>query len=316
MITQYSFPKFNWIDVQSPKTEDLSILREDFGLSYDIINDLAEPLSDTRSTLSGNQMYLTFHVPSLISLYETPKWQEIDIIITEDHLITISYESINALQALRKELEIEVTLKRSLDISLESFLSGLIIKVHTDLRTLIAAINDHQRKIDEQIFDPTSNARYFKIKNSSIQHNERTMVQTISETGRILFSLNQSIAEQRHTLRYMPNHPFHSLQSLKKIWERELEHTADQTKAQYDLYHDLRRTNEELLSSRQNAVMRKLTLIAFITSPLTIVAGLFGMNMGNIPFTDTLYGFWIVMGIMFIVMITSVLILKAKGWFE
>ena len=300
MIAEYSLNNFKWIDVQAPTEAELQLLRSEYGLDFNIVKDLSEPISDTRVVSFDNQHYLAFHHTTTESLSHKPRWQEIDIIVLDNLVITVVYEPFKSIAALRQELDIEKTLKHEVTLTKEQFLTGLVIKVHQDLRMLTAAINSNQRNIEEQIFNG----------------GERQMVRTISETGRVLFNLNQTIAEQRHLLKFLPTAMKKELANLTYVWERELEHTGDQVKAQYDLYHDLRRTNEELLTTKQNEVMRKLTLVAFITSPLTILAGIFGMNTRAIPFIGSQHDFWIVIGIMVTVIIITMLTLKSKGWFE
>jgi magnesium transporter len=304
MITEYKLPNFRWIDVQEPHNKELGILRDSYGVHYEILKDLNEPTSDTRIMSWDEQVYFTFHITSTLSLENQPEWLEIDIIIVGDTLITVTYDNIPAVTEIRRELEIEETLGHNLSLKMDQFLVGLIIRLHKDLRILIAALNAHQRRIDNLIFNGA----------------ERQMVRTISETGRILFSVNQTLAEQRHVVKFLPttlnSEQLEFLAGLLRRWQRELEHTEDQTRSQYDLYHDLRRTNEELLATKQNEVMRKLTLVAFITSPLTILAGIFGMNTRNVPLIGSENDFWLVLGIMAIIVCVTMIILYTKGWFD
>lgn len=304
MITEYSLPNLTWLDVQQPTSDELNILRDKYHLGFEIAKDLSEPISDTRLINHNNQIYFSFHLVSTLALDNEPDWLEIDIIIIDKTIVTVIYDNLQAITSLRQELEIEETLNHKVSTTQEEFLTGIIIKLHKNLRILLAAVNSHQRNIDRKIFSGQ----------------ERKMVRTISETGRILFNLNQTIAEQSHVIKFLPGLlPIGNAKRLKPFfqhWQRELEHTRDQTRAQYDLYHDLRRTNEELLSTKQNEVMRKLTLVAFITSPLTIMAGIFGMNTRNIPFIGLSYDFWLIIGVMVVIVIFTIAALKYKGWFE
>ncbi len=304
MITEYQLSKFKWVDIQQPDEKELALLRDRYHLSFEILNDLNEPISDTRIMTTSDQVYFAFHVVSTLSLKNQPEWLELDVIIIGDTLFTVVYKSLPAIDKIREELEIEEVLKQQVSASMEQFLIGLIAKIHQDLRIIIQALNSHLRRIETQIFNDA----------------ERQMVRTISETGRILFSLNQTISEQNHVVKFLPtiitNAGLEEKTSFFYHWQREVEHTADLTKAQYDLYHDLRRTNEELLATKQNEVMRKLTLVAFITSPLTILAGIFGMNTKNVPFVGNSNDFWIVLAMMCAIVIVTVFVLRNKGWFE
>jgi len=50
-----------------------------------------------------------------------------------------------------------------------------------------------------------------------------------------------------------------------------------------------------IISNNQNNVMQFLTSITLITTIPTIVSGFFGMNVGGIPYSNDINGFWIVM---------------------
>lgn len=49
-----------------------------------------------------------------------------------------------------------------------------------------------------------------------------------------------------------------------------------------------------IISNNQNNVMQFLTSVTLITTIPTIISGIFGMNVGGIPFTNNTNGFWIV----------------------
>ena len=52
-----------------------------------------------------------------------------------------------------------------------------------------------------------------------------------------------------------------------------------------------------LISNNLNIVMKLLTSITILMAIPTIFSGLFGMNLTNLPFENSPYGFWIVVGI-------------------
>jgi magnesium transporter len=50
-----------------------------------------------------------------------------------------------------------------------------------------------------------------------------------------------------------------------------------------------------VISHRQNDVLRLLTVFSVVLLPLTLITGLFGMNV-EFPGFDTAWGFWVVLG--------------------
>jgi zinc transporter len=49
-----------------------------------------------------------------------------------------------------------------------------------------------------------------------------------------------------------------------------------------------------MLSERTNETLFILTVVTVLALPLTIIPGLFGMNVGGVPFADRSGGFWMV----------------------
>jgi len=69
------------------------------------------------------------------------------------------------------------------------------------------------------------------------------------------------------------------------------------------------------VSNKMNEVMKVLTIFAAIFIPLTFIAGIYGMNFKYMPELDWSYGYFTVLGIMFIVCAIMLLYFKRKHWF-
>lgn len=67
-------------------------------------------------------------------------------------------------------------------------------------------------------------------------------------------------------------------------------------------------------SNRLNNVMRLLTVISTIFIPLSFIAGVYGMNFDNMPELHWHYGYFMVLGFMFIAMVGMLVYFKKKGW--
>ncbi|MFZ1704779.1 MAG: magnesium/cobalt transporter CorA [Saprospiraceae bacterium] len=74
-----------------------------------------------------------------------------------------------------------------------------------------------------------------------------------------------------------------------------------------DLY--LHRMNHEM-----NNVMKVLTIISTIFIPLTFIAGIYGMNFQNMPELHSQNGYFITIGVMFIIGIALFMYFRIKKW--
>lgn len=69
-------------------------------------------------------------------------------------------------------------------------------------------------------------------------------------------------------------------------------------------------------NNRLNEVMRTLTIFSVLFIPLTFIAGIYGMNFDNMPELKTTYGYYWVLGAMFVVAVGALYYFKRKGWFD
>ena len=82
-----------------------------------------------------------------------------------------------------------------------------------------------------------------------------------------------------------------------------------------DTIAELRATNDSLLNTKTNDIMRTLTIMAFTTFPLTLFASIFSMNTKVLPIVGMENDFWIIIGIMLLVMVSFYMYFRYKKWF-
>ncbi|MBN2215044.1 MAG: magnesium/cobalt transporter CorA [Bacteroidales bacterium] len=84
----------------------------------------------------------------------------------------------------------------------------------------------------------------------------------------------------------------------------------------HDSYRDFITSLIEINSSNMNNVLNRtmkiLTVIATIFIPLTFVAGIYGMNFKNMPELSWRYGYFMVLGLMFLIAIGMFFYMKRK----
>jgi magnesium transporter len=67
-------------------------------------------------------------------------------------------------------------------------------------------------------------------------------------------------------------------------------------------------------SNKMNEIMKVLTIMSAIFIPITFIAGLYGMNFVNMPELQNKNGYFIILGIMVVVLIGMLIFLKRKKW--
>ena len=75
----------------------------------------------------------------------------------------------------------------------------------------------------------------------------------------------------------------------------------------------LEETNESVISHRLNDILRVLTSISVVILPLTLIASIMGMNSW-VPGEHNEAGFFVVLGVMAIILIGLVAYFRRRGW--
>jgi magnesium transporter len=68
-----------------------------------------------------------------------------------------------------------------------------------------------------------------------------------------------------------------------------------------------------VINHRQNDILRVLTIFSVILLPLTLITGVFGMNV-HFPGFDTAWAFWTVFGIMAAALVSMLAFFRLKRW--
>ena len=92
---------------------------------------------------------------------------------------------------------------------------------------------------------------------------------------------------------------------IDKIWD-----TLDECK---ELIEGLSDTNDSLSSHRINEVIRVLTIISTIMLPLSVLAGIYGMNI-PLPFERSPFSFAVMVAIMVCIVAGMLFFFRSRRW--
>ena len=144
------------------------------------------------------------------------------------------------------------------------------------------------------------------------------MVFEISETNRKILHYSASI---RHHKAVLESYGSHAI----ALFGADYRHYVDVMLGEYtkvsstlehmrDYLAEIRATNDSLLTTKQNEIVKVLTIMAFNTVPLTLVASIFGLNAEFTPIIVHRYDFWIIFIIMAFTAVAMYLYFRHKRW--
>jgi magnesium transporter len=305
MVTRHTRQDFTWVDLEAPDRNELHAVMEEFGIHAEIEEEIVAPTPYPLVALFPGHAYLVLHFPTA-DLDGGTRAQEIDVIIGKNFMVTARYELVGTIVNLHKAFEAEEMLGTESVKVVEG--PAIIERV---LRKLYAAMSDEVEQT-AQALD--------KIERDIFSGKERTTVHAISETGRLLLRFETTLARHREPLATFLKTLSGASFFGKKFAlpaariEAERAHVAGLVGAYKAVANELRTTNDSLLSSSQNEVMKIFTAISVVLLPLTLIAALFGMHTKHGPILGTPHDFWIIILLMVIVATLSVVFMKFKKW--
>ena len=89
---------------------------------------------------------------------------------------------------------------------------------------------------------------------------------------------------------------------------------SDLAESYRDLVGGLFEIHLAVVSNKTNDIMKTLAVLSAIILPLSLIAGIYGMNFDNMPELKSEHGYWITLGAMALITIVLLLYFWRRGW--
>lgn len=304
MLTRYEHKGTVWIDCERPTVEEIESLVEEFQLGAFVERELLSPSPKPRIDLFPNFIYTVLHFPASRDTRGTLQSREVDLIILKSAVITVHYESVPAIHDFARSFESSLLMKRAVkELHSGHIVFELSSRLYRAVEDELDASEDAVNKIESDIFS----------------RRERELVRPISELTREVLNHKRTIAGQDDVLRELEIAATSLFGSEYKAFVASMSALQFRVSTRAQLLLDVLRaladTNNALLSTRQNEIMKNLTVMASIMLPLSLVSSLFGMNTVDNPIVGSPNDFWIILLILAAVGVVCACYFWIKRWF-
>ena len=304
-VAELSANGLTWIHLDPPiDPETVNALRERFGWHpldvEDVLSKRQRPKVD--DYLDDGYLFGVLHFPAYDKNVQRLNSGELDFFLGPDYLVTISNVELLPVTRLFNRVQEDERFREQL------FSKGsgrLLYEVLDDLFDYCFPILDKIAYKLDSIEDDIEDRRSEEI------------VTDISKVKQEIISYRKIIKPQRPALRLLERHIERFLPEELELYFDDLVDASERIWDLLDNYKEvveaLESTNESVISHRQNDVLRILTVFSVILLPLTLISGIFGMNV-LFPGEGTRLAFWIVAGLMISVIIGMIGFFKYKRW--
>ncbi|MCX6813151.1 MAG: hypothetical protein NTV77_01535 [Candidatus Azambacteria bacterium] len=253
-----------WTDIERPTQKDLDWLKNNFNIHTIVLDELIPASQREKVEYFDNYLFLAMHVPVFHQTKKTTKPIELDILIAENHLITIHNEPIEPLKDLIKKCEERPDLKSKCFSSTSGHLFyWLSEELLNFAERQLVHIGKNISRIEDNMF---KGAEHELIKELLIVKRDILDFRiAIRPLNRIFNSLaNRGVnfwQEKSVDLRIYFND---LISDYERVWN-EINNYADTINALED-------TNTNLLNNKTNIIIKTFTILSFITFPAMLVA--------------------------------------------
>ncbi len=303
MIKKYEYRHLIWIDLENPTNNEVRAIMEEHNIDPLVAEELLIPSLKPKVDLYPNCIYLILHFPTLKYKNGDQKNQEIDFVIGKNFVVTSRYEEIDPLHQFSKVFEVNSILDKSNMGEHAGFIFYYMIRnLYRYLIDQLDSVKSSLSQIEDRIF----------------KGEEREMVLELSRVSRTLLDFKDATGVHKSVLDSLAA-------ASKKFFGAEFDYYLASIISEYFKVHteiqsgkefveELRLTNDSLLTTKQNEIMKTLTIMAFIFLPLSFIAALFSMSSNNLPLITGPNGFWIILGGMLVIGICIFSFFKYKRW--
>jgi magnesium transporter len=294
-----------WIHIDAPTTEEATLLADRFGWHpldiEDVLSKRQRPKIDEYA--DEGYLFVVLHFPVYDKTIQRLNAGELDAFIGQDYLVTLPAVELLPVTRLFRRCEEDDELRAQL------FSKGsgrLLYEVLDDLFDYCFPILD---KIGHKLDS---------LEDALFEERAEDVVRDISNVKQEIISYRKIIKPERSTLRLLERRVERFLPEELELYFDDIVDASERIWDMLDNYKEvveaLEDTNESVISHRQNRILLVLTLVSVILLPLTLITGLFGMNV-RFPGFDTARAFWIICGAMVAITVSLIAFFRAKRWF-
>lgn len=283
--------------------EEIHLLQKTFDIDEDTLNECLEFDENTKLDLFDNYDFLSLNTCEIENKKAIIK--EVNLYLS-DHFIVVVVEEKHFIFDYIKNIIIK-------KIELESNSTVTLFKINY---FIIREIIEKEFKVLEELEDlilDIEDSIMHMISDDQIKEINyiRGIARTIVKNTRPLIYIGNKMLKEN--VRYLKN------TEVKKYNSDNLQDINFSIDKLYNFALYTRELSDKLLNiydskvgEKTNSLITKLTLLTAISSPLTIITGIYGMNFKYMPELNLIYGYPLILFVMLLIIFIGILIFKMK----
>ena len=292
-----------WVDICETTEADGALLSDVFKFHRLAVEDCVETqIHPPKIDDYGNYIFLLVHgINHAASNVEVVETAELAVFIGENYVVSNHNYPLYSVEAVVHQVESGT---RPLERG-PAFLAYLLIDALVDnILPTIDRLSDIADEVEEQAITTSNPAT----------------LQSIQTLRRSIRSVHRTMVPQREILNRLSRGDFALIRKQTLVYFRDI---YDHLVRIDDLNMNIRESADNAITTylsavanRQNETMKVLTVAGAIFLPLTLLAGVYGMNFEYMPELGWRYSYFVVIGFMLAVIFGALGLFWKRGWFR
>jgi magnesium transporter len=293
-----------WVNIDSPSPLETAWLEEQFDFHALDLEDVLSRNQRPKIDEYPDYLFIVLHFPVFDRQLKRLGTGELDIFVGPDYLVTIPNTPLQPVSYLFERCRQKEELREQIFSRGSGYLLYRIVDDAFDYCfPMLRKIGNKLDALEDEIFEGRS----------------EDIVRDISNVKQEIINFRKVIRPQRTVLR-----------DLEKLKQRFLapdidleiyfddivdahERIWDMLENDKEVVEALEETNESVISHRVNDILRVLTAFSVVILPLTLVASVWGMNVG-VPGEGDQTAFWIIVAAMVALLVGMLAYFRRRGW--
>lgn len=279
-----------WIDIEGDAENDISLMSDIFSFHKLAIDDcLGERINPPKVDEFEKNIFVILHGINYTTDSEIVETSQLELFIGSNYVVSHHTFPILSTQEIRRLVEENGRpMRRGPDFLAHEIADALIDNVLPTIDTMNDVADD--------------------IEIEAIHNPQKTTLEAILKLKRSTMQLHRVMAPQREILNRLSRREFHIITQEAQIYFRDIyDHLVrieDLNQGIRDRIDNSLSTYMSSVANRQNETMKILSIVAAIFLPLSLLAGIYGMNFEYMPELSFRWGYFAVLGLMGVVIIS------------
>ena len=302
-IKKVEHGSISWLDVEMPTLAEMEYLKRTYNFHPLALEDCLSRVQLFKVDDYNDYLFLVLHFLIFDADARLTVSSQVSVFVSGNYLVTVHKGDLRPLMKLFGDCEASEVVRttvmgQSSGYLLYRVLDGLVDYCFPILNQLIGAVDS----LEVRVFDLRA----------------RELARELSVAKRNVLAYRRIVRPQIQVLEFLEEKEYPFLKVDPDVYFGDLadhiRRISVELEDMKEVIEGLVDTHVSLTSQRTNEVMRTLTIIATIMLPLSVVSGVYGMNV-NLPLGDSPYSFLLVLAVMATIAGGMLIFFRSRRWF-